>query len=343
MIHNTSGKSVSSKTGLLRFFTVAVVTALSSVMLAMPAHATGSEPSVSPAQPTFERGGPSPALVFTSVNIGMPVNVKRIYIKMDSGSRDTWAVKSGCTSTPSSTLSNCAVTSVKVTDNGVMTDLTSGVQVAQTIGQIEIIFNDVLQQVLVNGVQGTRIIEVSLAQGAFTVSPTASTLNVTLQFISEPNQQGATFSSLQNKQFSNYAGVSFNGGAGSVGTMTGILSPESSLLPANTFTRSGSTFSGWACSEGGAMVHLDQSAIELLQCSTLYAVWAEVGSSAPATTSTPAAPASAAPASTTPAAKLATTGTSVSAWAPALALVLGWMLVAYSRSLRASRVRRGKN
>jgi hypothetical protein len=45
------------------------------------------------------------------------------------------------------------------------------------------------------------------------------------------------------------------------------------------------------------------------------------------------------PATTTPATSLAATGTSVSAWAPGLALVVGWMLVAYSRSLRASRAR----
>ena len=60
----------------------------------------------------------------------------------------------------------------------------------------------------------------------------------------------------------------------------------------------------------------------------------------PAATTTPATstPATSTPATSTPA-TLAATGTSVSAWAPALALFLGWMLVAYSRRLRTSRAR----
>jgi hypothetical protein len=97
-----------------------------------PVHATAGEISFRPTQPSFEKGGPSPALDIISADIPMPATVKRFYIKMESGSQDVWAVKDGCTSTPTRTLSDCAITSVKVTDEGVMTDLTSGVQVAQT-------------------------------------------------------------------------------------------------------------------------------------------------------------------------------------------------------------------
>jgi hypothetical protein len=330
MISRTSGK-VSRSSSLFRLLSIAAVTALSAVLMAVPAQADDPELSFSPAQPAFELGGPSPALVITSDNISMPVKVKRLYIKMDSGSRAPWSVNSACTSTPSSSLADCAVVSVKVTDNGVMTDLTSGVQVAQTNGQIEIIFNTELQYV--SQAPNTRTIEVSLAQGAFTVNQASTSLSVNMQFQSAPVQQGGgTMSSIHTKSFGDYAGVSFNGGAGSVGTMNGILKPTTSLLPSNSFTKSGFNFAGWSCTEGGEVNYADQAVMfNIRSCPTLYAVWTAVGSSAPAATT--------APASTAPAAKLATTGTSLSALAPALALFLGWMLVMYSRSLRASRAR----
>jgi hypothetical protein len=87
-------------------------------------------------------------------------------------------------------------------------------------GQIEVIFDNALQQVLVGGNQGTRTIEVSLAQGAFIVSPTSTILNITLEFESAPAYVGGpTMGSVQGHESTYFAGVSFNGGDGAVGTM----------------------------------------------------------------------------------------------------------------------------
>lgn len=162
-----------------------------------------------------------------------------------------------------------------------MTDLTSGVQVAQTAGQIEVIFDNELQQVIVGGNTGTRTIEVSLAQGAFTVSPTSTTLNISLGFQSDPAYVGGpTMGSVQGHESTYFAAVSFNGGDGSVGTMSGIVSTTSSTLPANTFTRSGFDFAGWSCTQGGEVRYADQAVMttSIYSCPTLYAVWTAVGS-----------------------------------------------------------------
>jgi uncharacterized repeat protein (TIGR02543 family) len=127
--------------------------------------------------------------------------------------------------------------------------------------------------------------------------------------------------------------VSFNANSGS-GTMADATGTGSQALPRNTLTKAGHVFDGWATSQidaqSGIVTYADQADFEHGTDVTLYAVW-RVGT-APASTTTPAA-------TTTPARKLATTGTSVSALAPALALGAGWMLIAYSRSLRISRAR----
>jgi uncharacterized repeat protein (TIGR02543 family) len=122
--------------------------------------------------------------------------------------------------------------------------------------------------------------------------------------------------------------------------MADVTGTGSQALPRNTLTMAGHVFDGWATSQidaqSGIVTYADQSDFEHGTDVTLYAVW-KVGT-APASTTTPAATTT--PASTTtPARRLATTGTSVSALAPALALGVGWMLIAYSRSLRISRAR----
>ena len=48
-------------------------------------------------------------------------------------------------------------------------------------------------------------------------------------------------------------------------------------LTANAFTREGFTFSGWATSAGGNIVHKDEAKIKLTENITLYAQWTEIG------------------------------------------------------------------
>lgn len=48
-------------------------------------------------------------------------------------------------------------------------------------------------------------------------------------------------------------------------------------LAANTFTRDGWTFSGWAKTSGGSIVHKDGRKIKLTENLTLYAQWTEIG------------------------------------------------------------------
>ena len=357
MIHNTSGKSVSSKSGFLRLFTVSVVALVSVGIVAVPAHAAIT---TDPSDPTIQPGGPSPAITLTSEPISFNDPLETVYLKFSSslisqpdGSTTSWSPINTCPdrSSPTTDRSLCGVGLVWVTDSGVRTDKSSAVKVAKDSisNEILVIFDPVLQQVAAN----TRTVEIVLASGAFVAPADPNSFQISMM-IQTPgtlnaNTSQMTYTTIGQAKIYNYRGVNFVGGTGSTGSMAAILSPQSSNLPANSFTRSGFTFSGWACSDGGEMVHRDQSRIGLLQCSTLYAVWAAVSSSAPATTTAPAAPASAAPAATTvpasptPASKLATTGTSLSAFAPALALGLGWMLVAYSRSLRASRARHVKS
>lgn len=68
--------------------------------------------------------------------------------------------------------------------------------------------------------------------------------------------------------------VSFNanGGSGSMSSQT-FSNGTSQALKANTFTRSGYEFIGWATSSSGSVVYSDQQSISLSANKTLYAVW----------------------------------------------------------------------
>lgn len=68
--------------------------------------------------------------------------------------------------------------------------------------------------------------------------------------------------------------VSFNanGGSGSMSSQT-FSNGTSQALKANTFTRSGYEFTGWATSASGSVVYSDQQSISLSANKTLYAVW----------------------------------------------------------------------
>lgn len=67
-----------------------------------------------------------------------------------------------------------------------------------------------------------------------------------------------------------------NGGSGEMKAQTAEEGTEITLT-ANTFTRDGWTFSGWATSAGGNIVHKDEAKIKLTGNQTLYAQWTEIG------------------------------------------------------------------
>lgn len=71
--------------------------------------------------------------------------------------------------------------------------------------------------------------------------------------------------------------VTFDSNGGS-GTMSNQTASSSTNLTANTFTRSGYTFSGWATSSGGLVAYADQASYAFTSSVTFYALWASVPS-----------------------------------------------------------------
>jgi len=67
-----------------------------------------------------------------------------------------------------------------------------------------------------------------------------------------------------------------NGGSGEIKALTAEEGTEITLT-ANAFTREGYTFSGWATSASGNIIHTDGAKITLTEDITLYAQWTEIG------------------------------------------------------------------
>ena len=63
-----------------------------------------------------------------------------------------------------------------------------------------------------------------------------------------------------------------NGGAGSIASVTEVGGAEI-FLPANTFTKEGYIFAGWATSADGSVSYSDKAKITLTENITLYAKW----------------------------------------------------------------------
>ena len=77
------------------------------------------------------------------------------------------------------------------------------------------------------------------------------------------------------KAFNKYS-ITFNsnGGSGTMSTISGICPGDNQALPANTFTRTGYTFDGWATSANGNKAYNDKATISNINSNiTLYARW----------------------------------------------------------------------
>ena len=77
------------------------------------------------------------------------------------------------------------------------------------------------------------------------------------------------------KAFNKYS-ITFNsnGGSGTMSTISGICPGDNQTLPANTFSRTGHTFDGWATSVNGSKVYSDNATISNINSNlTLYARW----------------------------------------------------------------------
>jgi hypothetical protein len=84
--------------------------------------------------------------------------------------------------------------------------------------------------------------------------------------------------------FSTGFAVTFDANGGS-GSMSDQVGTTPAALTANTFTKSGSTFNGWATSAGGSVAYADGASYDFSANITLYAVWSSA--SAPAPTNPP--------------------------------------------------------
>ena len=342
---------------LFKVFSIATISTLSAVMVAVPAQATEPNLTVVPSQPALTIGSPSPQLELTSNARALGTPTEYLYVDIKTGG-NLWQPSATCPeeSSATSTLALCGITGLTITarDSNPVT-IPSSITAFQSSRGVGLKFSPALDADI-QGVVASRLrsFAVSLAPGAFTITGfegirTQGPINFNLEMRSTMgggnngvDAQGAGYAALGYKKYSFNA----NGGSGSM--VDALLAPGVAISP-STYTKPGYNFAGWAVSQfaadAGYADFSDQAVLTSggLEFSTFFAVWTAVGSSAPATTTAPATSPTTAPASTTPAATLATTGTSVSAWVPALALGLGWMLVAYSRSLRASRARHMKN
>jgi len=125
--------------------------------------------------------------------------------------------------------------------------------------------------------------------------------------------------------------VTFDSNQGT-GTMPNQISAGPARLPANTFLRSGFTFTGWnTSSDGTGASFAEGSSYPFSISERLYAQWSQ-NSSAPSTAAAPTT----APTSTTPAVRLAATGANVE-WilvAGLLAVIAGSSFLAASRRKR---------
>lgn len=69
-----------------------------------------------------------------------------------------------------------------------------------------------------------------------------------------------------------------NGGSGSMNDQVGTTA---AALTANTFSKSGSTFTGWATTAGGSVAYADGASYDFTANITLYAVWSAAATPAP--------------------------------------------------------------
>ena len=76
-----------------------------------------------------------------------------------------------------------------------------------------------------------------------------------------------------------------NGGTGTMTTQS-YTEGKAQAIKANTFTKAGYTFAGWATSVNGAVVYADKASIILTENTTLYAIWIKNNSSPNAPTVT---------------------------------------------------------
>lgn len=127
------------------------------------------------------------------------------------------------------------------------------------------------QEITVNAsssIAANTTISVTLNVGAVNVA-TARDFNVWTEPIGGGQLDDATISLASAP--SNYT-VTFNANGG-LGTMADQSASAATNLTANTFTRSGYTFAGWATSATGTVAYADGASYTFTSSTTLYAVW----------------------------------------------------------------------
>lgn len=219
----------------------------------LPAHSSGVVTFDSPV-PTFVESSPTPSFSVT-VNPGATLqDTAGRKLALQFGSL---AILAGCPSTPSATLADCGVDSV--TGTGTITSP----NVAKSPNGLTL---------FINWTGNTSTVTVTFAQGAFTTSSTGQkTLTTTIQ---APNLD-IQFTPFNVVSAPTTFTVTFDANGGT-GTMSDQTATPGTALTANSFTRSGYTFSGWntAASGNGTAYANSATTFPFTSNSTLYAQWA---------------------------------------------------------------------
>lgn len=170
---------------------------------------------------------------------------------------------STCTSTPTTTWSDCGVTTFSFTDGNNTSVSTTGMTVERS-GATKIIFR---RSTNFSGVKS-----INLSIDASVLRATSVVGSTTAKFHFYDWDLFAPFSVTTPTSYS----VTFDPNGGS-GTMSTQSTNATTALSGNTFTRAGYTFGGWATSQSnasaGTVAYADGANYDFLSATTLYAIW----------------------------------------------------------------------
>lgn len=230
--------------------------------------------SVSSDTSDVTRNSPTPAMVLT-VSSFTPMSSGFSTISIDfrtAAGGSYWAWKNTCAGS-GLTLSSCGISSITVGG------------VSQTPQSVQAISNNQVVEIsLAQTFTATTSVVITLAPGALTVPDRVSGEVADIYF--GPYVTGGMEDAGSTGIISINSKVTFNPGAGSGSPVT-QLDDNNTQLTANTFSRSGYTFAGWATSNGSnTVVYDDGDNFNFANNLDLYAVWTQ-NPSTPTPTPTP--------------------------------------------------------
>jgi len=219
---------------------------------AAPAHAAAGVTITTPV-PTFVANSPTPAFTITVDSGGPTIDNTAAGFQL-SINVEQWTNMSSCPASPDPVLSNCGISSVTGTGISSVT-----------------VYRPGPTNLFIRWSGSTSSVTIAFAAGAFT---TGAAGQATLAASIGPVMPLTRQISVVNSAPTTYT-VTFDANGGT-GTMSDQTASAGTALTANSFTRSGFTFSGWNTVADGSGTAYGNSAttFPFTSNATLYAQWA---------------------------------------------------------------------